>query len=485
MNDLIKRIADEDQFYFLKLQDLFENFKNYKINYEDLDYLIKQVHNQKKFSFSDFLNNNSKYNDFILMMGKIIATSDYLGYNKNNWNLYEDKRVIGKPFVRQDDWVKNLLLFKRNNNIDDMSAESIKNTIKFIMKPEANLAQLSINHRKKTASNLLKTTYNEQTFYDDVYNYYADKIKYLNIRSKSNLGYILSILLYEDRDKWDYDINKNNFIGTQTKKKNLNNPEVSTNYKTKNIILYGVPGVGKTHNVKNIISMYESGIDEKEIFAKIEENAEFSDNVELPNDRVEFITFHQSFAYEDFVEGFRPDDSGKIVLQDGIFKNICDKARDDKENNYYLVIDEINRGNISKIFGELITLIEEDKREVFEVKLPYSKKSFSIPKNLFIIATMNSTDKSIALIDIALRRRFTFLKLEPNLELIEWEKARELLKKLNESLDSERVIGHSYFMDVTNQEDLEFVLRYKITPLLEEYFYGDENKLDEIKVYMR
>jgi 5-methylcytosine-specific restriction protein B len=94
---------------------------------------------------------------------------------------------------------------------------------------------------------------------------------------------------------------------------------------------------------------------------------------------------------------------------------------------------------------------------------------------------MNSTDNSIALIDIALRRRFTFLKLEPNLELIKWEKARELLKKLNESLDSERVIGHSYFMDVTNQEDLEFVLRYKITPLLEEYFYGDENKLDEIK----
>jgi 5-methylcytosine-specific restriction protein B len=253
------------------------------------------------------------------------------------------------------------------------------------------------------------------------------------------------------------------------------------NYKTKNTILYGVPGVGKTHNVKNIISMYESGINEKEIFAKIEKNIEFSDDVELPNDRVEFITFHQSFAYEDFIEGFRPDDSGKIILQDGIFKNICDKARDDKENNYYLVIDEINRGNISKIFGELITLIEEDKREVFEVKLPYSKEPFSIPKNLFIIATMNSTDKSIALIDIALRRRFIFLKLKPNLELIKWEKARELLKKLNESLDSERVIGHSYFMDVTNQEDLEFVLRYKITPLLEEYFYGDENKLDEIK----
>jgi 5-methylcytosine-specific restriction protein B len=264
-------------------------------------------------------------------------------------------------------------------------------------------------------------------------------------------------------------------------KTNKNNPAISTNYKTKNTILYGVPGVGKTHNVKNIISMYESGINEKEIFAKIEKNIEFSDDVELPNDRVEFITFHQSFAYEDFIEGFRPNDSGKIVLQDGIFKNICDKARDDKENNYYLVIDEINRGNISKKYGELITLIEEDKREVFEVKLPYSKKSFSIPKNLFIIATMNSTDKSIALIDIALRRRFAFLKLEPNLELIKWEKARELLKKLNESLDSERVIGHSYFMDVTNQEDLEFVLRYKITPLLEEYFYGDENKLDEIK----
>ena len=264
--------------------------------------------------------------------------------------------------------------------------------------------------------------------------------------------------------------------------------------KIKNIILYGSPGVGKTYSHKKLISLIEANnFNEKEIFDLIISNNE-EDIVEgsieefytiiKDEERMKFITFHQSFGYEDFIEGFRPNEDGDIKLQDGVFKTICDNANNDRTNKYYLVIDEINRGNISKIFGELITLIEEDKRDTFEVTLPYSKKPFKIPSNLYILGTMNSTDKSIALIDIALRRRFTFLKMEPNETLVP-AIARNIFVELNKYISDSHLgkdyqIGHSYFMKIENEGDLEFVLEYKIKPLLEEYFYGDSNGYNQV-----
>ena len=299
-------------------------------------------------------------------------------------------------------------------------------------------------------------------------------------------------LLYDivfNGKKQDYEWWANNGGFTRYKKEEENKLLKDKNMNIKNIILYGAPGVGKTHNYQNLISMIEDNKNQKEIFGAITNNL----HVELDNDiftkvkeekRVEFITFHQSYSYEDFIEGFRPNENTKIKLENGIFKNIAEKAYDNKEQNFYIVIDEINRGNISKIFGELITLIEEDKRDTYEVTLPYSKKAFKIPSNLYIIATMNSTDKSIATIDIALRRRFTFLKMKPNLDLVEYPKAKEVMKKLNEyivaNLSEDYQLGHSYFMQVQDDEDLEFVKEYKIKPLLEEYFYADEKSADEI-----
>ncbi len=358
----------------------------------------------------------------------------------------------------------------------------------------------------------------------------------------------------------------------------------------KNIILYGPPGVGKTHNINKLISLIEEGKNTQEIFQAIEQNEKF-EHISLDDikKRVKFVTFHQSFGYEDFIEGFRPNEKGKIELEDGVFKIIANEAEENLKNsssndfisfkkafdilfkekiengesvkielkrngsyfnvtdfnnktiyfekqsgttkhtlsiaslermyneetnkfingglaiyynpildklleikrnspvtnvekkNYYLVIDEINRGNISKIFGELITLIEEDKRDKLEVTLPYSKEPFKVPSNLYIIGTMNSTDKSIALIDIALRRRFTFLKMEPNAALIDDVEAKRIFTELNEyiedKLGAEYQIGHSYFMG--DKIDLDFVMVYKIKPLLEEYFYGDKEGLDE------
>ena len=219
---------------------------------------------------------------------------------------------------------------------------------------------------------------------------------------------------------------------------------------------------------------------------------------------LEFVTFHQSFAYEEFLEGIKPGmsdpeaESGEVTykIRDGIFKQICNRAKADPENNYLIIIDEINRANISKVFGELITLIEDDKRlgakNELKVKLPCSQEMFGVPSNLYIIGTMNTSDRSIALLDVALRRRFAFIELKPRPDLLEdilVEDFEEIeldciLTNLNENicktLDQDYQIGHSYFMDIENLEDLRFVWYYRIMPLLQEHFYHDRDRLEEV-----
>ncbi|HSW61440.1 MAG TPA: AAA family ATPase, partial [bacterium] len=157
----------------------------------------------------------------------------------------------------------------------------------------------------------------------------------------------------------------------------------------------------------------------------------------------------------------------------------------EQKKTYVLIIDEINRGNISRIFGELITLIEEDKRDgKLTAKLPYSQEDFTVPSNLFIIGTMNTADRSIALLDIALRRRFTFFRFDPRSELVGNTKAKEIMIKLNEEIVKSKgkdfQIGHSYFMKINSDEELKAVLTYKIKPLLEEYFVNDNKRLESL-----
>ena len=219
---------------------------------------------------------------------------------------------------------------------------------------------------------------------------------------------------------------------------------------------------------------------------------------ETSDSQFSFITFHQSFSYEDFVEGIRPElnnaDESSIVyrVKDGIFKEICKKALKDPGNNYVLVIDEINRGNISKIFGELITLLEDNKRigerEEIIVRLPYSNESFGVPGNVYIIGTMNSTDKSIALVDIALRRRFHFERLNVDYDLIQNPDAKTFLQELNSIIcalkNADYEIGHYYFMNIPVEDPgnqaLKQVFSNQILPLLEEYFFNDWEALATI-----
>jgi hypothetical protein len=211
----------------------------------------------------------------------------------------------------------------------------------------------------------------------------------------------------------------------------------------------------------------------------------------------EFITFHQSFSYEDFIEGIKPkmDDGDNDIayeIKDGVFKKLCLKAEADPTNPYALFIDEINRGNVSAIFGELITLIEEDKRlgaeNELRVKLPYSKKDFGVPLNLYIIGTMNTADRSVEALDTALRRRFCFEELLPNTSLLQNRKfndfnLQEVLETINDRiealLDRDHTIGHSYFMKVSSNDTkaLQSVFENNIIPLLQEYFYHDYEKI--------
>ena len=209
---------------------------------------------------------------------------------------------------------------------------------------------------------------------------------------------------------------------------------------------------------------------------------------------VRFVTFHQSFSYEEFVEGLKPvAQEGQVLyeVEDGVFKALCKRAQNDPEHSYLLVIDEINRANIAKVFGELITLIEDDKRLEGEheitVQLPYSKDAFGVPENLLIIGTMNTADRSVALLDIALRRRFSFVEQMPDPSLLssveEIDLAR-LLTRMNQRitvlLGRDYQIGHSYLMGVTNVETLHFAWYQKIMPLLQEYFYGDWERLKAV-----
>lgn len=246
--------------------------------------------------------------------------------------------------------------------------------------------------------------------------------------------------------------------------------------------------------IDNLIKNWS--VDFPSLFA---EQINYSDAVSLGF--VEFITFHQSYSYEEFIEGIRPnlssDEKLNYKLEDGIFKSLANRAKSDIKNNYVLIIDEINRGNISKIFGELITLIEPTKRlfsvpveHPQEVILPYSQKLFGVPNNLYIIGTMNTADRSITNIDTALRRRFVFEEFPPiyNHPMIKTISKNSqdinlqiVLKIINERveylLDRDHLIGHSYFMNVANWDELCNKFRNNIIPLLQEYFYNDWEKI--------
>ncbi|MCD8296746.1 MAG: AAA family ATPase [Prevotella sp.] len=245
----------------------------------------------------------------------------------------------------------------------------------------------------------------------------------------------------------------------------------------KNIILQGAPGVGKTFAAKRLAYSIMGECDKK---------------------RIEFVQFHQNYSYEDFMMGYKPVDNS-FILKHGIFYNFCQKAAKDATNGYFFIIDEINRGNMSKIFGELLMMIEKDYRGT-ETTLAYDGSKFTVPENLYIIGMMNTADRSLAMIDYALRRRFSFFEISPafesdgfkqyqiNLENNIFNQLIEKVKELNETIKKDDslgkgfCIGHSYFCNLKKEEctldRMQQIVEFELLPMLEEYWFDDNGKVE-------
>ena len=273
--------------------------------------------------------------------------------------------------------------------------------------------------------------------------------------------------------------------GEERRDRNSGEPERRP--QTLNTILYGPPGTGKTYaTARRCVEICDrEDQSDKDVRERYEEL--------VKEGRIEFVTFHQSYGYEEFVEGLRPETGEgagfRLVTKDGVLKRIAERARSSEAGlPHVLVIDEINRANVSKVLGELVTLLEEDKREgrpnKVTVTLPYSGDPFTLPANLHILGTMNTADRSIALLDTALRRRFEFKELRPRPKLLKEVGGidlpavlRNINKRLEWLLDRDHLIGHAWLMGAKTKEDVDHAMRHRIIPLIAEYFHDDWNKV--------
>ncbi len=496
--DDIQRIQTAEEFWFAKGQQALLAFQKIPLDDEQYEHFL--VHYQAfKGSYAEFVTQleGQPSHALALALGQVIAYIEDKAANKLAWNDYADKRTLGKTGIRQDRWVKQLLAYRQaNNDPAALQTEAVRYAVLYLLHPEEHSPILRRNNRRALLNNLLNRAYQTESFDLQLRSYFSNFE--LPIKNYSNYTYLLAHLLQTPPvyNIWYYteeDVYRDEILATQA-----NEPRLA--YKTTppraphplNQILYGPPGCGKTYeSLRRALALLD-----REALEHILQLPDATVQARLAHymeqGRLVFTTFHQSMSYEDFVEGIKPivvNEQVHYAVEMGVLKRLAQQAQQRPDLEVVLIIDELNRGNVANIFGELITLLEADKRQhapnALQVTLPYSKETFALPPNLYVLATMNSSDRSIEQLDLALRRRFSFLELLPRPELlaqnVEGIDLQALLKSMNERiailLDQQHLIGHAYLMPVYSLEDLQKVFQTQLLPLLLEYFYGDLGKL--------
>ncbi len=501
-NPQLKALQSTPDFWFEKGRNLLLQFD--QITLRETEYaqcLLDYQASSERFDIFVETSKNQTYYTLILLIGKIVAHIESKATNKNNWNTYSDNRTVAQTGIRQHLWVQQLIYYKKeHNSIEGLRTTAIKKAVQYLRYPAEHLPILSSTHQKLIAHHLLECPYIPNDFTLQLISYFNQF--HIQVTNFENYTYLIHQLLYHPDclPLWLYDdeeIYQSEIIAPsitepfQKYTSNPPNPLASTSFPL-NQILYGPSGTGKTFEaIRQAVAIIAQTTPSK-IKQWDQEKIKSRFDTAIQEQQIVFTTFHQSMSYEDFLEGIKPiliNNQVQYHIEDGIFKAIVEQAIANPSQPYVLVIDEMNRGNTANILGELITLLEKDKRlgaaNEIQVKLPYSKKLFGVPNNLYIIGTMNTVDKSTEQLDIALRRRFVFTQKLPDSLLlstnIDGINIQALHQRLNERLslllNQNNTIGHTYFMSIRNFEDLQSTFIQQILPLLSNLFYDDYHKI--------
>jgi frataxin-like iron-binding protein CyaY len=496
----------------------------------DKDQIVKEiqkVYNTESASFNNALA-NIEFRD-IIQIGDIIipkkGRQEYLGFGIVGSEYYYDNKALDYKSRRKVTWVKRGVWNAPNADIvlktlTDITkypdyVESLRKLIGIEMEEQ----KIIILNNQKPLNQILygppgtgKTfTLNNEYFSKYTSNetsLSADQ-HFINVVSECSWWQVIAIALMQEGKSKVSALSENKWIKQKAALSNSNTvrPTLWSQLQSHTIEQCSFVNVkakqqpfifNKTEDSFWEILPEEVKENAPELLELLESVENFKPRTDKKIERFVFTTFHQGYSYEDFIEGIKPvleENDGQLQYQieDGIFKRLCLKAESDPQNKYAIFIDEINRGNVSAIFGELITLIEADKRKgaanQLQVVLPYSKKQFSVPLNIDIYGTMNTADRSVEALDTALRRRFSFVEMLPDAtklkdKTIEGIDLALLLNTLNERIevlvDRDHTIGHAFFMNLETVSDLRSAFANKIIPLLQEYFYGNYRKMEMV-----
>lgn len=428
----------------------------------DVGFFVSRFYNQQKEVDLNSLHSDAKFSKWyapiiesLYKMGGSGKRPDVHQRIIKDYGITDDELKVvnstGNAQVLNDiDWARNYLVYEGVLDKGENGLWTLTELGKKLIITEELASKLTAKWVK------IKTAEREHRYVPDI-----DLTPYYVYRTDGNQN---SIALYTKEDflneVYMAEENYNTLVGLLKNKKNL--------------ILQGAPGVGKTFAATRLA---------------------YSMMGEKDDSRIEFVQFHQNYSYEDFIMGYKPQDEG-FKLTNGIFYQFCMNAAEHPDKDYFFIIDEINRGNMSKIFGELLMLIEKDYRGT-TVTLAYSRTAFSVPKNLYIIGMMNTADRSLAMIDYALRRRFSFYEMEPGFNSEGFKAYQASLKNetfntlieqiidlnreinIDDSLGPGFRIGHSYFCgkEECTEEWMKAVVYYDIIPMLQEYWFDDRQKV--------